>query len=162
MPFDPEGCGDLGLAIARDGSWYYRGSRIDRLPLVKLFASVLRRGDDDDDYWLITPVERGRLAVEDVPFVVVEMAIDGIGQAQTIRLRSNLDEWVTVSAERPLFVRPQPDGHSAPYVMMRPELEARLVRSVYYELVEHGEERGGGFGVWSSGDFFTLGSLEDR
>jgi hypothetical protein len=154
---------DFRLAIARDGSWWHEGSPIKRMALVKLFATVLRR-EADGSYWLVTPVERGRIAVEDVPFVAVELAASGSGQAQKLRLRSNLDEWVTVGPDHPLRVRPSDrageDQTLIPYVEMRPGLEARLERAVYYQLVQLGLERAERgrtrFGVWSGGRFFAL------
>ena len=152
-----------GLAIARDGTWWHEGAPIRRIELVRLFASVLRRAADGS-YWLVTPVERGRIAVEDVPFVAVELAAEGRGPAQRLRLRSNLDEWVTVGPEHPLSVRPSAaageDDALVPYVEVRPGLEARLERAVYYQLVELGEEldepQAARFGVWSEGRFFAL------
>ncbi len=159
-------CGDLGLRIARDGTWYYRNSAIARKPLVKLFASVLHR-DDRGDYWLITPAEKGRLHVEDVPFVAVEAMIDGRGNAQAVRLRTNLDDIVTVDAGHPLRVTENSATHEpAPYVLVHDRLEARLARPVYYELVERGCEHSIGgersYGIWSSGVFFRLGTLDHR
>lgn len=157
-------CGDFGLSIRRDGTWYYRGSPIGRKPLVKLFASVLRR-DDAGDYWLITPAEKGRIEVEDVPFVAVEADISGEGREQTVTLRTNLDEIVTVGRDHPLRVDSDPmTGAPAPYVLVRDRLEARLARPVFYELVERGEEclEDGRrvLGVWSCGAFFRLGALD--
>jgi hypothetical protein len=157
-------CGDLGLSIRRDGTWYYRGSPIGRKPLVKLFASVLRR-DDAGDYWLITPAEKGRIEVEDVPFVAVEADIAGEGREQTVTLRTNLDEIVTVGRDHPLRVDSDAmTGAPAPYVMVRDGLEARLARPVFYELVERGEEREEDgrriLGIWSGGEFFRLGALD--
>ena len=152
----------FGLAIARDGSWWHEGAPIRRMPLVRLFASVLQR-EADGSYWLVTPVERGRIAVEDVPFVAVELDATGRGRAQRLRLRSNLDEWVTVGPEHPLRVRAsEAAGADAlvPYVELRAGLEARLERAVYYQLVELGEELdepgGTRFGVWSGERFFAL------
>ena len=152
----------FGLKIARDGSWWHEGSPIRRIELVKLFATVLRR-EADGSYWLVTPVERGRIAVEDAPFVAVELEARGRGRAQRLRLRSNLDQWVTVGPAHRLRVR-GPASASAdalvPYVEMKPGLEARLERAVYYQLVELGEELDGPpgprFGVWSGGQFFAL------
>jgi hypothetical protein len=154
---------EFGLEITREGTWLYRGSPIHRLPLVKLLASVLRR-EADGSYWLVTPVERGRIAVEDVPFVAVELAVEDAGAGQRLRLRSNLDEWVTLGPERPLHLRRTASGPGeaalVPYVEVRSGLEARLARPVYYQLVDLGEElpRGGRtrFGVWSEGSFFAL------
>jgi hypothetical protein len=153
---------DLNLRISGDGAWLYRGSPIRRPELVKLFASVLRR--EADGYWLVTPVERGRIAVDDAPFVAVELCRDGAGAAQRLRLRTNLDEWLTIGPRHPLRLR-RPKGVAAesgpaPYVEVRAGLEARLARPVYYELVELAEERRGDgrsrIGVWSEGHFFAL------
>jgi uncharacterized protein len=153
----------FGLKIARDGRWSHEGRPIERLALVKLFASVLRR-EPDGSYWLVTPVERGRIEVEDVPFVAVELVATGTGSGQRLRLRSNLDEWVTVGPEYPLRPRRTAAGSGdealVPYVEFRPGLEARLARPVYYQLVDLGEERREAgrtrFGVWSEGRFFAL------
>lgn len=157
-------CGDFGLSIRRDGTWFYRGSPIGRKPLVKLFASVLRR-DGEGGYWLVTPAEKGRIEVEDVPFLAVEATISGAGPEQTVTLRTNLDEIVTVDGEHPLRIEHDPaTGEPAPYVMVRDGLEARLARPVFYDLVEHGVERDEGekrvLGIWSGGTFFSLGALD--
>ncbi len=156
-------CGDFGIRIARDGTWYYRGSPIGRKPLVKLFATVLRR-DDQGGYWLITPAEKGRIEVEDVPFIAVEASFYGEGCDQFIKLRTNLDDIVTIDADHPLrVIEDAVTGAPAPYVVVRDRLEARLARPVYYELVEKGEARDidgrPGYGIWSAGRFFPLGSL---
>lgn len=156
----------FGLRIARDGTWYYRGSPIRRLELVKLFASVLRR-EADGSHWLVTPVERGRIEVDDAPFVAVELAVEGAGPGQRLRLRSNLDDWVTLGRAHPIRLRPAPgqaaDAGPVPYVEVRDGLEARLARPVYYELVELGvarEEDGRTrFGVWSEGCFVALDQI---
>jgi hypothetical protein len=156
----PAELGDLDMRIARDGTWYYRGSPIRRLSLVKLFASVLRR-DPDGSYWLVTPAERGRVAVEDVPFVAVAVDAEGDDRAQRLIFRTNLDEIVTAGEGHELRVETAADGTPAPYVLVRPGLEARLARPVFYELAELGiEETIAGerrFGVWSAGLFFSLG-----
>jgi len=152
--------GDLEMRIARDGSWFYRGSPINRPSLVKLFASVLHR-EADGRYWLVTPAERGRIEVEDVPFLAVALAIEGAGRDQQLIFRTNLDEFVTAGADNPLRVETAASGEPAPYILVRDGLEARLARPVFYELVELGtEERVEGatqFGVWSKGAFFRLG-----
>ena len=151
---------DLDMRIARDGTWYYRGSPINRAPLVKLFASVLRR-ENDGSYWLVTPAERGRVIVEDAPFVAVALDVQGKGQNQRLIFRSNLDEIVAAGPEHPLRVETAADGAPSPYILLRPGIEARLGRPVFYELAElGGEETVGGetkFGVWSDGVFFELG-----
>jgi hypothetical protein len=160
-----ESCGDFGIRIARDGTWFYRNSPIRRLPLVKLFASVLRR-EADGHYWLVTPAERGRIEVEDAPFVAVELEASGQGSNQSLTFRTNLDDRVVAGESHPLRVATDPaTGEPHPYVLVRPGLEALLLRSVFYHLVELGrEETIGGerqFGVWSNGKFFPLGSLTD-
>ncbi len=155
--------GDLGIRIARDGFWYYRGSPILRLPLVKLFASVLRR-EADGSYWLVTPAERGRVAVEDAPFLAVALLAEGEGREQQLIFRTNLDEIVTAGPRHPLRVATAAGGEPAPYILVREALEAKLTRAVFYELVERGvTERIGAdiaFGVWSGGAFFRLGAPE--
>lgn len=152
--------GDLDIRIARDGTWLYRGSPITRQPLVKLFASVLRR-TPDGSYWLVTPAERGRITVDDVPFVAVALDVVGEGPEQQLMLRTNLDEIVTAGPEHPLRVETAASGEPAPYILLRDGLEARLSRPVFYELVERAtEEQIAGetlFGVWSRGAFFRLG-----
>lgn len=168
LPF----CGDFDMTIHADGRWSYRGSPIGRMPLVKLFASVLQRREDGE-YWLVTPFEEGRIKVEDAPFTAVE--VDLIPQAegqdrkwQTLRFRTNLDEIIDTGENNPLIMRedtvnPGPN----PYILVRPGLEARIVRSTFYHLLEYGEEfQDPGqpdivrFGVWSQGRFFSLGTIE--
>jgi uncharacterized protein len=154
--------GDLEMRIARDGTWFYRGSPIGRSALVKLFASVLHR-EADGRYWLVTPAERGRIEVEDVPFLAVALTVEGDGRDQRLIFRTNLDEFVTAGPDNPLRVETAANGEPAPYILMRDSLEARLARAVFYDLVELGaEERVGDtaqFGVWSGGMFFRLGEL---
>ena len=151
------------MRIGRDGVWYYRGSPINRLPLVKLFASVLRR-ENDGSFWLVTPAERGRVVVEDAPFIAVAVDKQGLGRDQALIFRTNLDEIVTAGPEHPLRIETAEDGTPTPYIMVRRGLEARLSRPVFYELVEFGEEATIGdeqqFGVWSQGAFFRLGDPE--
>lgn len=158
-------CGDLQMRIDRDGHWYYHGSPIGRKELVRLFSRVLRR-DEAGEYWLMTPAEKGRIAVEDVPFLAVELMASGSGRDQVLRLRTNVDDMVTVEAAHPLRVAHDlVTGEPSPYVLVRDGLEARLARSVYYEVVSLGVERRVSretlFGVWSSGTFFPLGKAED-
>lgn len=160
-------CGAFGISIDRDGTWYYQGSPIRRLPLVKLFATVLWR-DDDGTHWMTTPVENGTVEVEDVAFVAVEMQVEGAGADTALRFRTNLDDWVTVDADHPLRVHHDPDtGEPSPYVYVRKGLEARLSRSVYYELVALALEGKGPpppedlspdvVGIWSQGHFWPIG-----
>jgi len=149
------------MRIARDGTWFYRGSPIARLPLVKLFASVLRR-EADGHYWLVTPAERGKIEVEDVPFLAVALTAEGQGREQQLIFRTNLDDIVTAGADNPLHVETTANGAPAPYISVRDDLEARIARPVFYELVELGREEWventTQFGVWSKGMFFRLGA----
>src|SRR5215813_2087022 len=129
-------CGEIDIRIGRDGTWFYHGSPIGRKPLVKLFASVLRR-EEDGDYWLVTPVERGRIKVDEVPFTAVEVNAAGSGPSQTLTFRTNLDDDVAADAEHPIRVTYAADGgEPRPYILVRGRLEARILRPVFYELVE--------------------------
>ncbi|MFT3730185.1 MAG: DUF1285 domain-containing protein [Hyphomicrobium sp.] len=157
--WNPPYCGDIGMAIRRDGTWTYQGSPIGRIGLVKLFASILRK-DADGRTYLVTPAEKVDVAVEDAPFLAVEMAVEGEGAAQRLTFRTNLDDVVTVDAEHPLrFERSGPDGGLKPYVQVRGRLEALCTRAVYAELVDLAVDRAEGsdeVGVWSSGTWFTM------
>ena len=152
--------GDLEMRISRDGTWFYRGSPIGRPALVKLFASVLRR-EPDGRHWLVTPAERGRIEVEDVPFLAVALTVQGEGRDQQLIFRTNLDDIVTASPNNPLRVETAASGEPAPYILVRDDLEARLMRSVFYDLVELAREESieeiRQFGVWSGGRFFRIG-----
>lgn len=153
-------CGDFDIRIARDGVWFYRNSPIGRPALVKLFASVLKR-DAAGDYWLETPAERGRIAVDDAPFVAVEADFVGEGERQTVTLRTNLDATVTLDADHPLILRGNLAEEPRPYVALGQGLEALVARSAFYALAERAVPRvvdgAEVLGVWSAGRFFALG-----
>jgi hypothetical protein len=156
-------CGEIDIRIGRDGTWFYHGSPIGRKPLVKLFASVLRR--EGDDYWLVTPAERGRIRVDEVPFTAVEVSAAGVGPSQTLTFRTNLDDEVAADAQHPIRVAYAPDsGEPRPYILVRDGLEARILRPVFYELVElaqmHRIGDGEVYGVWSREQFFPLGRCD--
>lgn len=156
-------CGEFGIHISKDGTWWYRGSPIRRLPLVKLFSTVLRRAEDGS-FWLVTPAERGRITVEDAPFIAVELTATGEGQSQILSFRTNLDDIVSADEGHPLrVVTDRVTEEPSPYIVVRDNLEARLTRAVFYELVALGrEERVADktlYGVWSKGTFFPIGSL---
>lgn len=158
--WNPPFCGDLDMQIKRDGSWHYLGSPIGRARLVRLFSTVLRR-DDDDRYYLVTPVEKIGITVDDVPFLVVAMAVEGDGKDQVLRFTTSVGDQVTVDADHPLrFVVDEATGEPAPYVLVRARLEALINRAVFYDLVELGVESEvegkTWFGVWSSGDFYPF------
>ena len=154
------------MRIARDGTWFYHGSPIGRKPLVKLFAGVLNR-DEDGEYWLTTPVEKGRIVVDDAPFVAVALSVTGSGRDQSLRFRTNLDDEVTAGPDHPIRVNTDVEtAEPSPYVHVRDRLEALILRPVFYELVELGveEERSGDqlYGIWSGGCFFPLGTLPEE
>jgi hypothetical protein len=156
------------MRIASDGTWFYLGTPIGRLPLVKLFASVLKR--EDDRYYLVTPVEKCGIRVDDVPFLAVEMQVEKAGSAdQVLHFRSNVDDWVACGPEHGLRFATDPATEGlTPYLHVRRDLWAKVTRAVFYDLVELGEERmiDGTmmFGVASMGAFFAMApadSLKD-
>lgn len=154
--WNPPYCGDIGLAIARDGTWSYRGSPIHRMALVRLFASVLRR-DEDGRHYLVTPVEKVDVAVEDAPLLGVEMELLGAGAEQVLVIRTNLDDVVRIGREHPLWFAPSRDGSIKPYVRVRGRIDALVTRAVTYDLAELLVSDGDGrMGVWSGGIFFAL------
>jgi hypothetical protein len=155
-------CGDFDFRIARDGTWFYRGSPIGRKPLVRLFSTVLRR-EDDGSYWLVTPVERGRITVDDAPFVAVEMNVTGSGRDQKLSFRTNVDDWVVADDQHPISLRIDADGAPSPYIRVRGALDALIARPVFYDLVDLAETREAGesaeLGIWSAGQYFALGAV---
>jgi hypothetical protein len=151
----PASCGESGLRIGRDGTWFYQGSPIGRKPLVRLFASVLKR-EADGQYYLVTPAETVPIVVEDAPFLAVAMEIEGSGKDMRISFRTNLDEVVTAGPEHPLTFRREKDGRFTPFVLIRAGLDARIARPVYYELVAAAQEVNGVPGIWSGGRFFPF------
>lgn len=158
--WNPPYCGDIGMAVRGDGVWLYQGSPIGRVPLVKLFARVLRR-DADGRHYLVTPAEKVDVAVEDAPFLAVEMQVDGIGCDQELVFRTNVDDVVRCGPAHPLrFVAEASSGGLKPYILVRGRLEALISRAVYYDLVELAVPRNdadvGTLGVWSGGTWWEL------
>lgn len=155
--WNPPYCGDIGMKIRADGAWMYQNSPIGRLPLVKLFASVLRK-DEDGKHYLVTPVEKIDVDVEDAPFLAVEMEVRGSGPSQALVFRTNVDDIVEAGPAHPLrFALQEGSEGLKPYVHVRGRLEALVTRALYYDLVELAvEEEGQGFGLWSGGGFFRL------
>lgn len=154
--WNPPFCGDIDMRIAGDGIWYYMNSPIGRKPLMKLFASVLRH-DDDGKYYLVTPVEKCGIRVDDAPFVAIRMGREGEGRGQTISFETNTDDAVTVDGAHPLrFAVEQGTDGLKPYVLVRARLEALVSRALFYDLVACGQVEDGWFGVWSSGQFFPM------
>lgn len=155
--WNPPYCGDIGMAIAADGTWFYQGSPIGRKPLVRLFSRVLRR-DPDGRHFLVTPVEKVDVAVADAPFLAVEMEASGSGLAQQLIFRTNVDDIVCCGPDHPIRFAPETGtGGLKPYLLVRGRLEALVTRALYYDLVEMAvEDEAGRLGVWSGGAFFPL------
>ncbi len=164
----PVECGELPFLVRRDGTWLYRGSPIGRKELVCLFSSVLKR-EADGSFWLETPAERGRIEVEDTPWLGVELSWSGAGQDQSLSFRTNIDQVVTAGPEHPIRIRHDVlTCEPTPYIHIRggeglSAIEARINRAVYYELVAlavPGMQFGRPMlGVWSQRCFFPLGEL---
>ena len=157
--WDPPFCGDIDMRIAADGTWFYQKTPIGRPALVKLFASVLKR--EGEKYFLVTPVEKVGIAVEDVPFLAVEMKATAGEAGRVLQFRTNVDDWVAVGPGHALRFEQQPvTGGLKPYVHVRRELWAKITRALFYDLVALGEERDVGgmamFGVVSGDEFFTM------
>ena len=157
--WDPPYCGDIGMAIARDGTWTYKGSAIRRIALVKLFSTVLRR-DDDGCHYLVTPVEKIDVTVEDAPFLGVEMEVIDGGRPpaeQVLVVRTNLDDVVRIDGAHALRFACDSAGGFKPYVRVRGRLEALFTRALTYELVDRlATDADGRSGIWSSGCFFGV------
>lgn len=153
--------GRYDIRIGRDGTWYYQGSPIRRPALVKLFASVLSR-DDSGDYWLATPAERGRITVDDAPFVAVALDVTGSGPGQSLRFRTNLDHEVVAGPAHPIRVQFSAGAEEpSPYILISRRLDALIVRAVYYRLADLAVEHCGRLGVWSRHRFFPLDAPAD-
>ena len=156
--WNPPFCGDLDMRIASDGTWYYLGTPIGRPALVKLFSTILKR--EDGKYFLVTPVEKVGIRVDDVPFLAVEMAQEGDGAGRKLAFRTNVDDWVPCNRDHRLRFEAAADGGLTPYLHVRSDLWAKVTRALYYDLVEMGEERVVDgremFGVMSGGEFFSM------
>ncbi len=138
--WNPDFCGDLDMEIKADGTWFYLGTPIGRMPLVQLFSTVLRK-DADGKTYLVTPVEKVGIRVVDAPFIAVEMSVTGEGDAQKMTFRTNVGDVVEAGPEHPLrFIDEPQTGGLKPYVLVRGRLEALVARPVMYELVQYGEE----------------------
>jgi hypothetical protein len=148
--WDPPYCGEIDITIRRDGTWIHEGTPIGRPGLVRLFASILKR--EGDRHFLVTPVEKLGLTVEDAPFVATDFEAEG----GRVTFSTNVGDLVTAGPDHPLHVETAPDGEPAPYVEVRAGLEALIDRKSFYRLVEIGEEEGGKFGIRSEGTFFPM------
>ena len=157
--WDPEFCGDLDMRIARDGTWFYLGTPIGRMPLVKLFSSIIRK--DGDDYFLVTPVEKVGITVDDAPFVAIDFDVTGSGKDQEITFTTQVDDTAIAGPGHPIRVKRDPEtDEPSPYVLIRTNLEALIDRKSFYRLVDIGVhsafEGESWFGVWSKGTFFPI------
>lgn len=156
--WNPPFCGDLDMRVASDGTWFYLGTPIGRPALVKLFSTILKR--EDGAYFLVTPVEKVGIRVDDAPFLAVEMEQDGEGTARQLRFRTNVDDWVPCDGDHRLRFEAAADGGLTPYLHVRADLWAKVTRALYYDLVEMGEIRivdgREMFGVMSGGVFFSM------
>lgn len=157
--WNPPFCGDLDMRIASDGTWYYLKTPIGRPALVRLFASVLKR--EGDKYFLVTPVEKVGIVVEDAPFLAVEMRAEPTAFGQVLHFRTNVDDWVECGPGHALRFEPEPgSGGLKPYVHIRRDLWAKVTRALFYDLVTLGEERDiegrRMFGIVSNGEFFAM------
>jgi hypothetical protein len=148
----PAHCGDSHMRIARDGTWFHEDEPIRRPAMVRLFASLLRC-EPDGQHVLVTPAEKLDIAVEDAPFVAVELRSEGAGSARRLAFRLNTDEPVVAGPGHDLEI-----AGGRPYLTVRAGLKASIARPVYYELAELALEEGGDPpGLWSDGKFFALG-----
>jgi len=157
--WNPPYCGDLDMRIAADGTWFYLGTPIGRPALVRLFASVLKR--EGDRHYLVTPVEKVGITVDDAPFMAVELEVEQRGPEQSLIFRTNVDDVVRCNTDHPLRFEPEEHtGGIKPYLYVRRELWAKVTRALFFDLVELGEvrEQDGTrlFGVRSSGVFFPI------
>jgi hypothetical protein len=153
--WNPPFCGDLDMRIARDGTWFYQGTPIGRPGLVKLFSSILKK--EDGKYFLVTPVEKVGITVDDAPFVAIDFETEGQGRDQVLTFRTQVGDTAVAGPERPVrVVRDPGTDEPSPYVLVRANLEALIDRKSFYRLVDLGAHHDGWFGVWSSGRFFPI------
>ena len=143
------------MRIARDGTWFHQGGPINRPEMVRLFSTILRR--EGADHFLVTPVEKWRITVDDAPFVAVDVEAEGQGPDQRLTFLTNVGDTVTAGPEAPIRVEiAAPGGEPTPYVMVRDGLEARIDRKSFYRLIDLGAHHDGWFGLWSQAAFFKI------
>lgn len=153
--WNPPFCGDLDIRISRDGTWFYLGTPIGRPELARLFSTILKR--EGDQYFLVTPVEKVGITVEDVPFLAVDFDVTGAGASQVLTFVTSMGDRTVAGPDNPIRVtRDAETGEPAPYVHVRRRLEARIDRKSFYRLVDIGAHHDGWFGLWSQGVFFPV------
>jgi uncharacterized protein len=160
--WNPPFCGDLDMRIAGDGTWFYMGTPIGRPALVRLFSTILKR--EHGKYFLVTPVEKVGIHVDDAPFLAVEMLKESDVSGRLLRFRTNVEDWVTCDSSHSLRFEAAADGGLTPYLHVRADLWAKVTRALYYDLVDMGEERiiedRPMFGIASGGEFFAMAGAE--
>jgi uncharacterized protein len=160
--WNPPFCGDLDMRIAGDGTWFYQGTPIGRPALVRLFSTILKR--EDGKHFLVTPVEKVGIRVDDAPFLAVEMLLEQDERGRLLRFRTNVDDWVRCNGEHRLRFEMAAGGGLTPYLHVRADLWAKVTRALYYDLVDIGEEQvvdgHAMFGVVSAGEFFAMADAE--
>ena len=160
--WNPPFCGDLDMRIASDGTWFYLGTPIGRPALVRLFSTILKR--EDGKYFLVTPVEKVGITVDDAPFLAVEMQKEPDARGRVLRFRTNADDWVDCGSAHGLRFEMAADGGLTPYLHVRADLWAKVTRAIYYDLVDMGEERmidgTAMFGIASGDAFFAMADAE--
>jgi hypothetical protein len=160
--WNPPFCGDLDMRIAQDGTWFYMGTPIGRPALVRLFSTILKR--EGAKHFLVTPVEKVGIRVDDAPFLAVEMLDETGERGRVLRFRTNVDDWVSCDAAHGLRFVAAAVGGLTPYLHVRADLWAKVTRALYYDLVDMGEERVVDgrqmFGVASSGEFFAMADAQ--
>lgn len=157
--WNPPFCGDLDIRIARDGLWYYLGTPIGRPELVRLFSTILKY--EDGQYFLVTPVEKVGITVDDAPFVAVDFEVSGEGRDQVLTFKTQTGDFAPAGADHPVRVeRDAKTGEPSPYVLVRTNLEALIDRKSFYRLVDIGthapHEGQNWFGLYSGGIFFPI------
>ncbi len=162
--WNPPFCGDLDMRIARDGTWFYQGTPIGRAGLVRLFSTILKK--EDGKYFLVTPVEKVGITVDDAPFVAIDFEADGTGDDQTLTFETNVGDYVAAGPDAPIRVDRDPEtGEPSPYVRVRANLEALIDRKSFYRLVDIGAHSAvdgvSWFGLWSGGIFFPVIPTKD-
>jgi hypothetical protein len=157
--WNPPFCGDLDMRIARDGTWFYNGTPIGRAPLVRLFSTILKR--EDGKYFLVTPVEKVGITVDDAPFVAIDFEVAGTEEDAVLTFQTNVGDQTAAGPKHPIRVIRDPEtGEPSPYVHVRDNLEALIDRKSFYRLIDLGQYQDhdgvSWFGIMSSGQFFPI------
>ena len=162
--WNPPFCGDIDMTISKSGKWYYMGSEIKRPAMVKLFSGILRL-ESDNSYYLVTPVEKVRIQVEDAPFVAVAITKEQSEGINTLTFRTNLNDEIVLSKENPLSIEIKKNDEPSPYITVRNNLRALISRSVFYELVDLAEtipiDGVPYLAIKSQGEIFKIHKVED-